>query len=153
GSGHACLPARRRAEPGRARRHPGSRALGWRGRRWKAGHGIGGDLLPAPRQRELVGIPAGRQSAVRVRQGGVRRFVDAPVRRGARAAAVDRGDRARLAGARVKRLRATFARVPVAARWCFGIALLNAVIWGLIVPPFQVPDETGHFAYTQYLAE
>jgi 4-amino-4-deoxy-L-arabinose transferase-like glycosyltransferase len=53
----------------------------------------------------------------------------------------------------VKRARATFARVPVAARWCFGIALLNAVIWGLIVPPFQVPDETGHFAYTQYLAE
>jgi 4-amino-4-deoxy-L-arabinose transferase-like glycosyltransferase len=43
--------------------------------------------------------------------------------------------------------------VPVAARWCFGIALLNAVIWGLIVPPFQVPDETGHFAYAQYLAE
>ena len=53
----------------------------------------------------------------------------------------------------MSRLRAMFAGVPVAARWCFGIALVNAIVWGLIVPPFHVPDEQGHFAYAQYLAE
>jgi 4-amino-4-deoxy-L-arabinose transferase-like glycosyltransferase len=53
----------------------------------------------------------------------------------------------------VSRVRGTFERVPVAARWCFAIALLNAIVWGLIVPPFQVPDEPSHFAYTQYLAQ
>jgi 4-amino-4-deoxy-L-arabinose transferase-like glycosyltransferase len=44
-------------------------------------------------------------------------------------------------------------RVPRAGWICFLIALLNAVIWGLIVPPFMVPDENSHFAYAQYLAE
>jgi 4-amino-4-deoxy-L-arabinose transferase-like glycosyltransferase len=33
------------------------------------------------------------------------------------------------------------------------IALVNAAIWAAVVPPFQVPDETFHFAYAQYLAE
>jgi 4-amino-4-deoxy-L-arabinose transferase-like glycosyltransferase len=33
------------------------------------------------------------------------------------------------------------------------IALLNAAIWGIVVPPFQVPDEISHFGYAQYLAE
>jgi 4-amino-4-deoxy-L-arabinose transferase-like glycosyltransferase len=41
----------------------------------------------------------------------------------------------------------------VAARWCFALALVNAIVWSLIVPPFQVPDEPSHFAYAQYLAE
>ena len=31
-------------------------------------------------------------------------------------------------------------------------ALANAIAWGLIIPPFQVPDETAHFYYTNYLA-
>lgn len=44
-------------------------------------------------------------------------------------------------------------RIPVAARWCALIALLNALAWSLVVPPFQVPDETGHLVYVQYLAE
>lgn len=44
-------------------------------------------------------------------------------------------------------------RIPVAARWCALIALLNALAWSLITPPFQVPDETGHLVYVQYLAE
>jgi hypothetical protein len=33
------------------------------------------------------------------------------------------------------------------------IAFVNAAIWGVVVPPFQVPDEVAHFAYAQYLAE
>lgn len=44
-------------------------------------------------------------------------------------------------------------RVPAAGRRCFLLALINAVAWGVIVPPFQVPDETSHFAYAQYLAQ
>jgi 4-amino-4-deoxy-L-arabinose transferase-like glycosyltransferase len=33
------------------------------------------------------------------------------------------------------------------------IALVNAVVWGVVVPPFQVPDEISHFGYAQYVAE
>jgi 4-amino-4-deoxy-L-arabinose transferase-like glycosyltransferase len=44
-------------------------------------------------------------------------------------------------------------RIPAAGRWCFLIALVNAAVWGVVVPPFQVPDEITHFAYAQYLAE
>jgi hypothetical protein len=44
-------------------------------------------------------------------------------------------------------------RIPRAGRICFVIALVNAAIWGVIVPPFQVPDEISHFAYAQYLAQ
>jgi 4-amino-4-deoxy-L-arabinose transferase-like glycosyltransferase len=36
---------------------------------------------------------------------------------------------------------------------CFLIAFVNTAIWGVIVPPFQVPDEIAHFGYAQYLAE
>ena len=52
--------------------------------------------------------------------------------------------------------RALFAalrRIPVAGRTCFLIALVNSAVWGILVPPFQVPDEVTHFAYAQYLAE
>ena len=44
-------------------------------------------------------------------------------------------------------------RLPTAAWVCFGVALLNAVAWGLITPLFQVPDEAGHVAYVQRIAE
>jgi 4-amino-4-deoxy-L-arabinose transferase-like glycosyltransferase len=44
-------------------------------------------------------------------------------------------------------------RIPRAGRICFLIAFVNAAIWGVVVPPFQVPDEVIHFAYAQYLAE
>ncbi len=44
-------------------------------------------------------------------------------------------------------------RVPRAGRVCFLIAFVNAAIWGVVVPPFQVPDEIAHFAYAQYFAE
>jgi hypothetical protein len=44
-------------------------------------------------------------------------------------------------------------RIPRAGRICFIIAFVNAAIWGVVVPPFQVPDEASHFAYVQYLVE
>ncbi|MBA2637503.1 MAG: DUF2142 domain-containing protein [Solirubrobacterales bacterium] len=36
---------------------------------------------------------------------------------------------------------------------CAGLGFLCALAWALIVPPFHVPDETGHVAYVQRLAE
>jgi 4-amino-4-deoxy-L-arabinose transferase-like glycosyltransferase len=50
-------------------------------------------------------------------------------------------------------LAAWLRRIPRAGRWCFLIAFVNAAIWGLVVPPFQVPDEIAHFGYAQYLAQ
>jgi 4-amino-4-deoxy-L-arabinose transferase-like glycosyltransferase len=44
-------------------------------------------------------------------------------------------------------------RLPTAAWVCFTVALLNGIAWGLITPLFQTPDETGHVAYVQYVAE
>jgi 4-amino-4-deoxy-L-arabinose transferase-like glycosyltransferase len=44
-------------------------------------------------------------------------------------------------------------RLPRAGRACFAIAFVNAAIWTVLTPPFQVPDEVVHFAYAQYLAE
>ena len=44
-------------------------------------------------------------------------------------------------------------RLPTAAWVCFLVALLNGTAWGLIVPLFQTPDEPGHFAYVQHVAE
>jgi Predicted membrane protein (DUF2142) len=45
------------------------------------------------------------------------------------------------------------ARLPTAAWACFAVALLNGIAWGLITPLFQVPDEPGHVAYAQHIAE
>jgi 4-amino-4-deoxy-L-arabinose transferase-like glycosyltransferase len=53
----------------------------------------------------------------------------------------------------VRIARDALARIPRAGRICFLIAFVNAAIWGVVVPPFQVPDEISHFAYAQYLAE
>jgi 4-amino-4-deoxy-L-arabinose transferase-like glycosyltransferase len=36
---------------------------------------------------------------------------------------------------------------------CALIAFLNAASWSILSPPFQIPDETDHFAYVQQLAE
>jgi 4-amino-4-deoxy-L-arabinose transferase-like glycosyltransferase len=44
-------------------------------------------------------------------------------------------------------------RLPMAAWVCFTVALLNGIAWGLITPLFQTPDEAGHVAYVQYVAE
>src|SRR3954454_5206203 len=40
-----------------------------------------------------------------------------------------------------------------AALACALVAVLNALTWSLLVPPFQVPDEESHTGYVQYLAE
>lgn len=44
---------------------------------------------------------------------------------------------------------------PVAAiaTIVFAVAALNGGIWSYLTPPFQVPDETAHFAYTQSIVE
>jgi 4-amino-4-deoxy-L-arabinose transferase-like glycosyltransferase len=44
-------------------------------------------------------------------------------------------------------------RIPRAGRWCALIALVNAAVWSIVVPPFHVPDEISHFGYAQYVAE
>ena len=51
------------------------------------------------------------------------------------------------------RLLGALRRVPGAAWVCALVAFLNAACWSVITPPFQVPDETSHFAYVQVLAE
>jgi Predicted membrane protein (DUF2142) len=49
--------------------------------------------------------------------------------------------------------RAALGRVPRAAWICAAVACLNAACWSIVTPPFQVPDEPSHFAYTQQLVE
>jgi 4-amino-4-deoxy-L-arabinose transferase-like glycosyltransferase len=44
-------------------------------------------------------------------------------------------------------------RPPRVALLCALVALANGFVWSLIVPPFQVPDENAHYAYTQQVAE
>jgi 4-amino-4-deoxy-L-arabinose transferase-like glycosyltransferase len=68
------------------------------------------------------------------------------------AQANSRSARARGA-ARAHGLRGAVARVPLAAWVCALVALANAATFSLIVPPFQVPDEPEHYAYTEYIAQ
>lgn len=51
------------------------------------------------------------------------------------------------------RARASLQRIPKAAWLCATVALINAVCWSILTPPFQATDEPSHFAYTQQLAE
>ncbi len=44
-------------------------------------------------------------------------------------------------------------RLPRAAWVCMVVACINGGCWSIVSPPFQVPDEPSHFAYTQLLAE
>lgn len=53
----------------------------------------------------------------------------------------------------MSRLSSRLRRVPAAGWWCAAIALVNAVVWSLVVPPLHVPDESSHVTYVQYLAE
>ncbi len=43
--------------------------------------------------------------------------------------------------------------LPRVAWGIAAVAVVNAVVWALIVPPWQAPDEIQHFAYVQYVAE
>ena len=56
-------------------------------------------------------------------------------------------------GDRPERERVRARRLPTAAWVVFAVALLNGIAWGLITPLFQVPDEPGHVAYVQRIAE
>jgi len=56
-------------------------------------------------------------------------------------------------GARLSALRGVLATVPRTAWVCALLAVLNAVCWSLITPPFLALDEPDHFAYVQLLAE
>ena len=50
-------------------------------------------------------------------------------------------------------LRSARMRVPRPLVPLLVVALVLAVAWATIVPPFQGPDEDAHFAYVQHLAE
>ncbi|HEY3827721.1 MAG TPA: DUF2142 domain-containing protein [Solirubrobacteraceae bacterium] len=50
-------------------------------------------------------------------------------------------------------VREALRRIPLAAWTCALLAVVNAVGWSVISPPFQLPDEPSHFAYVQHLAE
>jgi 4-amino-4-deoxy-L-arabinose transferase-like glycosyltransferase len=63
----------------------------------------------------------------------------APRAKAPRAVRVRRQARSRLRG------------VPRAAWLCALVACLNAIAWSIITPPFEVPDEQGHFAYVEEL--
>ncbi|HVW18011.1 MAG TPA: DUF2142 domain-containing protein [Solirubrobacteraceae bacterium] len=52
-----------------------------------------------------------------------------------------------------RRLGGALARVPWIAWACAAVALLNGVVWSLLQPPFQPPDEVAHVAYVQRIAE
>jgi Predicted membrane protein (DUF2142) len=52
-----------------------------------------------------------------------------------------------------KGLKGAARRVPSAAWACGAVAWLSAASWGIVMAPFQVPDEPSHFAYVQTLAE
>jgi 4-amino-4-deoxy-L-arabinose transferase-like glycosyltransferase len=43
--------------------------------------------------------------------------------------------------------------LPRALRACATVAVVHAVLWAVVTPPFQTPDELGHVGYAQYLAE
>jgi hypothetical protein len=50
-------------------------------------------------------------------------------------------------------LRGTLRTVPIAAYAVTIAAFCGGIAWTFLTPPFQVPDETSHVAYVQYLAE
>jgi 4-amino-4-deoxy-L-arabinose transferase-like glycosyltransferase len=47
----------------------------------------------------------------------------------------------------------TLRRAPRAAYLCALIGIVNALAWSVITPPFQSPDENGHYAYVAQLVE
>src|SRR5947209_19123000 len=46
-----------------------------------------------------------------------------------------------------------YRRIPLACWACMAVAALNALVWNVITPAFQVPDEPVQVGYAQYLAE
>jgi 4-amino-4-deoxy-L-arabinose transferase-like glycosyltransferase len=54
---------------------------------------------------------------------------------------------------RVRTLRAAVAAVPAPLAALLAIVVIAGVVWALLVPPWQSPDEGAHFAYAQSIAE
>src|SRR5947209_2943854 len=46
-----------------------------------------------------------------------------------------------------------YRRIPLACWVCMAVAALNGLVWNVLTPAFQVPDEPVQVGYTQYLAE
>lgn len=44
-------------------------------------------------------------------------------------------------------------RIPVPLRWLLAATLVLSLIWAILLPAFQAPDENSHFGYVQSLAE
>ena len=51
------------------------------------------------------------------------------------------------------RWRAAIARVPLVLVLILAAAAVQSIAWDISLPAFQGPDENGHFAYVQHLAE
>jgi 4-amino-4-deoxy-L-arabinose transferase-like glycosyltransferase len=51
----------------------------------------------------------------------------------------------------LRRVQHLLREVPRAGWLCALIAILNALCWSILTPPFQVPDEPDHFAYVAHL--
>lgn len=43
--------------------------------------------------------------------------------------------------------------IPPPLRWLLGAAALALVVWVLVIPPMQMPDEVPHYAYTERIVE
>src|SRR5262249_52607571 len=43
--------------------------------------------------------------------------------------------------------------MPRPLRWLLVAAVIEVLAWTVVTTPFQGPDESAHWAYTQYLAE
>ncbi len=55
--------------------------------------------------------------------------------------------------ARGWKLRRRLRNIPAPLAALLGIVLIVGLCWALIVPPFESPDESDHFAYAQSIAE
>ncbi len=96
-------------------------------------------------------LPASTERASRTPQVGTRAFNRRAQAVGARAT---RGRTGKQTGPGLRqRVGDQLRRVPQAAWICALIACLSAASWSIVTPPFQLPDEPSHFAYTQQLAE
>jgi 4-amino-4-deoxy-L-arabinose transferase-like glycosyltransferase len=54
---------------------------------------------------------------------------------------------------RVRALAARIRRTPAPLALLLAVTALLGVAWSVVMPPFQGPDESDHFAYVQHLAE
>jgi hypothetical protein len=55
-------------------------------------------------------------------------------------------------GKRVSTLVARVRAVPAPLAAILVVVVLTGLMWALLVPPWQAPDEDSHFAYAQSLA-